>query len=87
MTWNCKTIIVDKVVVRNFADLNDARVKISFVGINKSTVTYNIISSSQNSQGNILVDNTNAQGNVMSRINSYITYDTSNSTFLEICCP
>jgi predicted outer membrane repeat protein len=64
---------VDKFVIVNFADLNDTRVKISFVGINKSTVTYNIVSSSQNSQGNILIDNTNAQGNVMSRVNSYIT--------------
>ncbi|MDR3124924.1 MAG: autotransporter domain-containing protein [Endomicrobium sp.] len=69
---------VDKFVIVNFADLNDTRVKISFVGINKSTVTYNIVSSYQNSQGNILVDNTNAQGNVMSRVNSYITYDTNN---------
>ncbi|MDR1523461.1 MAG: autotransporter domain-containing protein [Endomicrobium sp.] len=71
---------IDKFVITNSANLDGTKVKISFVGVNKTTVTYNFISSLQNAQGNILIDNTNGQGNIMHRVNSYITYDTGNHT-------
>jgi predicted outer membrane repeat protein len=69
---------IDKFIITNSADLDGTKVKITFVGVNKTTVTYNFISSSQNARGNILIDNTNGQGNIMYRVNSYITYDTGN---------
>ncbi|MDR0723678.1 MAG: hypothetical protein LBF23_00615, partial [Endomicrobium sp.] len=69
---------VDKFVINNIANLDGTRVKISFIGINTATTTYNIISSSGNARGNILVDNTNVDGNIMTRVNSFVTYDTGN---------
>jgi predicted outer membrane repeat protein len=69
---------VDKFFITNTADLNGTKVKVSFIGINSTTATYNIVSSSENAQGDMLIDNTNVDGNIMTRVNSYIIYDTGN---------